>query len=264
MERRSVGEYAVTALVDTTQAYPATAVYPSAGQALGAYAGLFDAEGRVTLNFASFLVVGGGQTILVDTGLGPEHNGQFLAELRAAGVDPAAIDIVTYTHLHGDHTGWNFSRGTEDLTFPNARFLVPRLDWDHYAAQQPPSSSFERDMRPLERSGRLELIRGEYSLSSALTALPTPGHTPGHTSFALLSGTERAFILGDVVITPVDAEHPEFESSFDWDHSIATATRRATMARLAADRSLVGASHLPVPGFGHFQAEAGTHRWVPV
>ncbi len=83
MERKTVGDYRVIALVDTVQAYPATAVYPSAGQALAAYAGLFDADGRVTLNFASFLVVGGGQTILVDTGWGPEYQGQLLAELRA-------------------------------------------------------------------------------------------------------------------------------------------------------------------------------------
>lgn len=262
MERRRVGSYEIIALSDTVQSYPATAVYPRAGDALGGFGMYMDDAGAVALNFASFLVVGGGSTVLVDTGWGPEYNGQLPGELRAAGVDPGAIDIVTFTHLHGDHTGWNFARETGGLFFPNARYLVPKLDWDHYAAQQPPSSSFERDMRPLDASGRLELIDGEHAITPGVTAIPTPGHTPGHTSFAITSGGDRGFVLGDVVLTRIDAELPRLESSFDWDHAIAGSTREAVIARLAADQSLVGSSHLPPPGFGRFRIEDGRSSWL--
>jgi len=263
MERRQLGSYEVIALADTVQSYPATAVYPAAGDALAGYAAYLDATGAVALNFACFLLVGSGLTVLVDTGWGPEFDGQLPSEMKAAGVDPASVDVVTFTHLHGDHTGWNFDRGTGARFFANARYLVPRLDWEHYAAQQPPSGSFERDMRPLEATGRLELFDGGHVLAPGLTAVPTPGHTPGHTSFAIDSGGTRGFVLGDVVLTRIDAERPELDCSFDWDHAIARATREATIARLAADQSLVGASHLPAPGFGRFRVEAGRSSWQP-
>jgi hypothetical protein len=60
----------------------------------------------------------------------------------------------------------------------------------------------------------------------------------------------------------VDAEMPSLDTAFDWDHSIARATRESAIARLAADGSLVGASHLPVPGFGRFAIAGGTSRWI--
>ena len=94
------------------QTYPATAIYPSAGDTLKAFSGYMDADGGVALNFASFLVRDSGTTILVDTGWGPEPGGQLPAEMKAAGIDLATVDVVAFTHLHGDHTGWNIDRAT--------------------------------------------------------------------------------------------------------------------------------------------------------
>ena len=263
MERKRVGNVEVIALVDTIQAYPATAVYPRAGEALQRFTAYMDAEGKIALNFAAFLLVDGSRKVLVDTGWGPEYNGQLLAELAAAGVTPGEVDTVTYTHLHGDHTGWSFDRATGEPLFPNARYLVPKGDWDHYSKQSPIPASFTRDIAPLLPLNRMDLIEGEQALGPSLTTLPTPGHTPGHTSVIITSAGERGCILGDVVLTMVDAEEPSFESSFDWDHGIAGRTRAAMIARLAGERTLVGASHLPAPGFGHFVVDGGKSRWVP-
>jgi len=263
MERRKVGNVEIIALIDNVQAYPAAAVYPAAGNALARFAGYFDTNGALALNFASFLLLDGDATVLVDTGWGPEHDGQLPAELRAAGVDPAQVTVVTFTHLHGDHTGWNVDRTTGAALFPNARYLVPRADWDHYASANPKPASFIRDVEALSAGGRMELVDGEVSLSPSLTTLPTPGHTPGHTSVVISSGRERGFVLGDVVIGLPDAEMPSLQTSFDWEHGIARRTREAIIARLAADQSLVGASHLPAPGFGRFVIEGGVSSWRP-
>jgi glyoxylase-like metal-dependent hydrolase (beta-lactamase superfamily II) len=260
MQRTTVGTVEVFALVDTIEPYPAATVYPAGGEVLrGKYARYLDSEGRIALNFGCFLAVDGEAVLLVDTGWGPEHGGGLLAELAAAGVSRESVTMVLFTHLHGDHTGWRIDRATGRPTFPNARYLVPRLDWHHYSPAN--NASFERDVRPLEAAGRLELIEGERNLSSALTALATPGHTPGHTSVAILSGAERGFILGDVVISALDAEEPTLESIFDWDKSVATATRKAILARLVTERALVGASHLPAPGLGHFVRDNAGQRW---
>lgn len=263
MQKTTVGSIEVTALVDTIEAYPGSVVYPNYD--LSAYAKHLDSEGRVPLNFGSFLVRDGATLLLVDTGWGPEHNGRLLAEIAEAGVKPAEVTHVIFTHLHGDHTGWNLDRQSGRPLFPEAKFLVPKKDWDHYsaAAAVPPArnnDSFTRDVAPLEALGVLQLVEGEHTISAGLTAIPTPGHTPGHTSVVVTSGSERGFILGDVVISAIDAEDVTIRSVFDWDSDIALETRRATVERLIADGSLVGASHLPAPGLGRFVRE-GTRQW---
>lgn len=262
MERRRVGNVEIISLIDNLRTFPAAVVYPTAGEALGRFVGYLDGDGGLSLNFASFVVRDGSTTVLVDTGWGPELDGHLLTELAEAGLTPDAIDVVTFTHLHGDHTGWNLDRASGRPLFPRARYLVPKGDWDHYAAQTPPPDSFTRDMLPLQTADKLELIDGEHSISPVLTTLPTPGHTPGHTSLLISSGGERGCILGDVVISMIDAEMPSLETPFDGDQPLAIATRKAVIERLAADGSLVGASHLPVPGFGRFKIEAGASRWV--
>jgi glyoxylase-like metal-dependent hydrolase (beta-lactamase superfamily II) len=85
-----------------------------------------------------------GKTILVDTGAG---NGKdrplamfahlhtsFLTDLAAAGVAPDEVDVVINTHLHMDHTGWNtrLEEGQWVPTFPNATYLMPKIDFDFW------------------------------------------------------------------------------------------------------------------------------------
>ena len=268
MYKTSVGSIEMIALIDLVRAYPATMVYPDIGDT-SRFANYLDGEGGVALNFASFLLRDGGTTLLVDTGWGPENGGALLAELAEAGVKPAQVTHVLFTHLHGDHTGWNIDRASGRPIFSEARWLVPKADWEHYdqggrGGTGGESLSFERDVRPLEATGRLELIASETRISAGLTALDTPGHTPGHTSVVVASGGERGFILGDVSITPIDAEQPRLESVFDWDRKLAVETRIKTIDRLIGDGSLVGASHLPAPGIGRFKRMEGKQWWAGV
>lgn len=263
MERLHVGTVEIVSLSDGVDSYPAGQVYPEAADALGEVSEFLTADGKVTLNFGCFLLRADGETTLVDTGLGPEAQGALLDELAAAGVTTDAVDRVIFTHLHGDHTGWNLDRGTGRPVFANARYLVPQKDWDAAAGRDEPPASFARDVQPLEALGCLELFDGERVLSASLTALPTPGHTPGHTSIGIASNGERGCILGDAVVTPVDAARPEWRNSWDGDHAVAVATRRRLMAQLAEQSALVGASHMPPPGFGRFEVAEERFAWRP-
>ena len=240
MERRKVGSFDVIALTDTIQSYPTTSVYPGAGDVLKSFTAYVDGDGAVALNFASFLVVGGGATVLVDTGWGPEYDGQLPAELRAAGVDPGSIDIVTFTHLHGDHTGWNFARDTGARFFPNARYLVPRLDWEHLrwpaAALQLLRARYasprsQRPPRAYRRRTRAH-SRGDRDRH----AWPYPRPYELSPSVPMESGASCSVTSSS---TRIDAERPELDCSFDWDHSIARATvRPPSLASRPTSRSL--------------------------
>lgn len=260
MEKVRVGSVELVALVDNEKGYPIDSVYRGSESALAAARGYF-AEGDVLLNFGCFLIRDGASTVLVDTGWGPENGGKLLEELDAAGVHRDEIDVVTFTHLHGDHTGWNVDRSGSGPLFPAARYLVPRKDWDHYAAADPQPASFGRDMKPLEASGVVELFDGEHTISGSVVAAPTPGHTPGHTSFVIASGGERGYVLGDVVLSPADAADVSLENTFDWDNRIAAETRRTVVEQLVNDGSMVGASHLPAPGLGRFVRTEGRTAW---
>ena len=259
MQKTTVGSIELVALVDLVQTYPVSAVYPDIGDPTR-FAGYLDAESGVALGFACYLLRDGSTTLLVDTGWGPENNGRLLAELAEAGVKPGQVSHVIFTHLHGDHTGWNIDRASGRPLFPAARYLVPQKDWDEYGKGD--TASFERDVRPLEGFGCLDLFDGERTISSGLTAVPTPGHTPGHTSVAVTSAGARGFILGDVVLTPIDAEEPGLESVFDGDRQLAVATRRKTLQRLVEEDSLVAASHLPPPGLGRFVRTSAGQAWA--
>ena len=269
MQKVTIGSIDMVALIDMVAAYPAKNVYPKVADFSGVERYL-DSDGSIALNFASFLVRDGSMLLLVDTGWGPEHSGQLLKELADSGTKPGDVTHVLFTHLHGDHTGWNIDRESGNPIFANARHLVPKADWDHYEAQavearktsnKPWLGSFDRDMVPLKERGLVDLISGETNLSTSLTAIPTPGHTPGHTSLVISSNGERGIVLGDVVITPVDAERLEIENSFDWDSAIAAETRKKLVKQLVDDGSLVGASHLTVPGLGHFIRTESGQQW---
>jgi glyoxylase-like metal-dependent hydrolase (beta-lactamase superfamily II) len=258
-----IGSATVISLSDTEQPYPATTVYHEAGDALSAYAGLLTEAGEVLLNFACFVIQADGRTVLVDTGWGPGYQGRLLDELDGAGIRPEAIDAVIFTHLHGDHIGWNIVQDGDESRprFSRARYLVPEADWHHYRSQPEMPALFREQILPLESLGVMDLVDGDHVLSPSVTTVATPGHTPGHLSVAVTSGGEHGFILGDVVISAVDAQEPGWVNRFDWDQDLAVRTRNAVVDRLERERSLVGASHLPKPGLGRFVRRDGRRTW---
>lgn len=263
MERISVGNVEVIAISDSTQAYPGASVYPQAGDELERYSAYLTADGAVEMNFGCYLLRADGATVLVDTGLGPESNGALMDELAAAGVSPDEVNTVIFTHLHGDHTGWNIDRESGKPNFPSARYLVPQKDWEHYAPAAP-GGSFARDIAPLEDLGCLELIEPERRISASLVATPAPGHTPGHLGLAITSDGQKGFILGDAAISPIHVEEPDWQTGFDWDHDISRHTRNMLLDRLEAENALVAASHFPAPGLGRFVRVEGRRTWRAV
>lgn len=225
-----------------------------------------DENGRLKLSIHALIIETPGRRILVDTCLGNDKQGRniphwnarqgtFLADLAAAGYPAESIDTVLCTHLHVDHVGWNTKLvdGRWLPTFPNARYLFARREYEHWAAQEARTDMravFEDSVKPIVEAGLHELVEVDHQLCAEVRLLPTHGHTPGHCSVRISSGGEEAIITGDLAHHPCQMQHPHWNSLADMDPAAAEATRRGFFAGLVDQPVLVIGTHFAGPSAG--------------
>ena len=228
----------------------------------------------VLFNLACFLIKSDGLTIAVDTGLGPKQTpetpwGELLDDMKAHNLQPGDIDMVVMTHAHRDHVGWNLisQDGKYTPTFPNAQYYVSATDW---AACHDPALIQDRFPNapecvwPLEDLGILNLMEPDQQLTSEISTLATPGHTPGHMSLMISSQGENGLVLGDVLHNTAQIENTDWVSRADIDPAQTRITRRNLMDRLEREGIPVAAVHLARPGFGRIVRENGRRFWQAV
>ena len=217
-----VGNVEILALSDGSIRFTPADFFPTIpAEAWDPYREYFTPEGEMIMNLGCFLLRSEGKTILIDTGLGIDtghldtlDKGKLLDDFSAKGVSRDEVDVVGITHLHIDHVGWNFlyddggdgqeseveRSGEPRATFSNARYWVANADWRVFtrgALRKRPY--IPAQVLPLQDQGILELFEGEQQITGEVSTLPTPGHTPGHTSFLVASQGERAVITGDAI-----------------------------------------------------------------
>ncbi|MEO5641391.1 MAG: MBL fold metallo-hydrolase [Sphingomicrobium sp.] len=237
-------------------------------------------EGGLLVSVHAFVVESAGRRILVDTCLGNDkkrhteawnmRNSSFLDDLTAAGFAPDTIDIVVCTHLHVDHVGFNtmLVDGQWVPTFPNARYLFGRIEWDHWrheleeeeklaeagddhAAQLLQVGEVMGDsVLPIIAAGLNELVEVDHRITPEIWLQPTPGHTPGHVSVHIRSGGEEAIITGDMVHHPLQCAFPELGAHVDWSQAASGATRRTFFGENADRPILILGTHFPTPTGG--------------
>ncbi|WP_430786123.1 MBL fold metallo-hydrolase [Actinoplanes sp. G11-F43] len=237
------GDLTVLALSDATGVYqrPLREIFPGAGDEEWQGAG----ESPWHLDFRCFLVRDSGATMLVDTGLGPSSDwspepGRLPGLLDEAGVTPDDITRVLLTHLHTDHIGWAVVDG--EPTFPEAEYLLQRAEFD--AVQEHYPWLPDTLIGPLLKRDQLRLLDGRTTLDPGITALPTPGHTPGHQSVLITGGRGDDLVLtGDVVQHAVQLRNPAISYDHDADPEQARRTRRELLAR----GGVLGTAHLTTP-----------------
>ena len=237
-----------------------------------AYADHLTPDGLIRMNVGSFIIRVGDDVALVDTGLGegdhPFDNsewGLLAADLAAKGIAPDEINKVLITHLHRDHVGWNMVEkdGAPAPFFPNAMYYIPQADWDVFTrrAGMRMFAYIAEQVKPLMELDLLEFVEGEKPIGDCLTALPTPGHTPGHTSVLVSSADESAIILGDAAHVPAQAHHTDWSPRADTDPELSRQNRADLFDRMEKDHSLVVSGHFPVPGFGRLVRVEGRRYW---
>jgi len=236
-----------------------------------------DENGKLRLSIHALIVETPTKRIIVDTCLGNDKDRDiptwshlqtsFLADLAAAGYPRETIDTVLCTHLHVDHVGWNtmLVDGRWLPTFPNARYLLGRAEFDYWQAEEadtaaPERSPFHDSVKPVWEAGLVDLVETDHAICPEVTLEPTLGHTPGHVSVRIHSGGADALITGDFIHHPCQLTHPEWATPADFDPAASTATRRRMFGTLAGSQTLVIGTHFPAPTAGHVVRDGEVYR----
>ncbi|MYC05656.1 MAG: MBL fold metallo-hydrolase [Chloroflexi bacterium] len=279
----TIGNVEILALSDGSIRFAPTDFFPSIPkEAWEPYSADLTPDGEMVMNLGCFLLRSEGKTVLIDTGLGLDSGhldtlemGRLLTDMQEKGISRDDVDVVGITHLHIDHVGWNFMydddgeqdseverSGAAQATFANARYWVNNLDWRVFtrgALRRRPYISAQ--VLPLQEQGILELFEGERQITSEISTLPTPGHTPGHTSFLISSQGERAVITGDAIHARAQAQETHWSPQADSKPDISAESRRILLERIESESAMLISGHFPAPGFGTLVRVEGKRYW---
>ncbi|MBP6117342.1 MAG: MBL fold metallo-hydrolase [Neisseriaceae bacterium] len=277
-QRLMIGDIEVTALYDG-HAPAATNVFTGIDQAVAEQILSDDFvpnPSSIDMTITAYLVKTRTNLVLVDAGASQCHGdnaGSLIQNLRAAGYQPRQIDTILITHLHGDHVCGISQQGRR--LFPNATVYLAEAEADFWLSQdandedlvaaQPSIKMAQEALAPYIRRQRLQTFGPTQTHISGIQIVPTAGHTPGHTVYAVNSNNERLFLWGDLLHNnAIQFPNPEVTLRFDIDPAQARATRLALLNTLAAEKIWIGGPHLPFPGLGRIRAEGSGYVWVPV
>jgi glyoxylase-like metal-dependent hydrolase (beta-lactamase superfamily II) len=228
------------------------------------------------------IVVNTGQNlVLIDTGTGEAafqstkgSSGQLMTNLAAAGIDPQAIDTVIISHYHGDHVN-GLLKADSSLAFPSAEILVPAGEHKFWMDDGEMSRAPKGRMEGLFKNNR-RVFSGEVmkrlrpydegkEVVPGITAVGTPGHSAGHNSHIVASGSSKVYVQADVTHVPfLFARNPGWHAFYDQDPVMAEATRRKVYDMLVAEKMLVQGFHYPFPSLAYVEKSGSGYREIAV
>ena len=233
-------------------------------------------DGLLRSAVQAFVVQSGPRRIVVDTCIGndktrtiPVFNDlqtPFLDRMAEAGFPVESIDTVLCTHLHVDHVGWNTKlvNGRWEPTFPNARYLFGRVEWEHWsgdAANHYDGDVIGDSVRPIVDRSLCDFVEMDHRITNEVCLVPTPGHTPGHVSVDIRSAGHRAVITGDSMHHPIQCCEPDLSCRFDVTPARAASTRREFLAAHAGTPVLVIGTHFAAPTGGWVETDGEVWRF---
>lgn len=283
--RMKLGDFEVTALSDGTLSLPVfdvlTNTKPGEVEKL-----LADAFVKAPLDASvnAFLIKPAGlrldKLILVDTGAGELYGptvNKLVASIKAAGYEPQQITDILITHIHTDHTG-GLMDGSK-MVFPNAVIHLDKREVEFWLnpanldkVEEGRKEVFKKlfreaaaKVKPYVDAGKVKIFDGDTQLFPGIRSIAAPGHTPGHSFYAIESKGEKMVFWGDIMhVAEVQFPNPSITVTFDVDSKAAAAQRQKAFADAAKNGYWVAPAHVSFPGIGHLRADGTGYRWIPI
>jgi glyoxylase-like metal-dependent hydrolase (beta-lactamase superfamily II) len=219
------------------------------------------------------LVRDGERTIIFDVGSGANFMpsaGKLGDALDALNVDAASVTHVVFTHAHPDHL-WGVLDEFDDPFFPEANYMIGKNEWDYWvnpktvetigATRQSFAAGAARNLKAIE--DKISFFKDGEEILPGVQARETPGHTPGHMSFEVKSGSDSVMIVGDAIVNHhIAFERPNWPSGSDQDSALGAKTRAVLLDQLAAEKMRIIGYHMPYPGIGYAEKKDGGYRFV--
>lgn len=225
----------------------------------------------VRMPFNVLLLDWNGSYVLIDTGA-PGRNGApppLLAHLQTLGLAPEKIAHLILTHAHFDHVGGLLDAAGQP-TFSRAVHHVLKAEADFWMAAAPDLSRVRVPSGGMVSTARRVFERIAFTdatpgadIVPGITALLSPGHTPGHMTLRLTSKTSTLYHIADLCHhAPLLMEHPDWTVGSDSDPALAVRTRQTVYKALADSRERLFGFHLPFPGLGSIARSATGYHWI--
>jgi glyoxylase-like metal-dependent hydrolase (beta-lactamase superfamily II) len=245
-----------------------------------------DAKNRIPLGMRCLLIEHPDGLVLVDTGAGDKETEKFYgiygienapvgdagptqleSALAEAGFGAGDVSVVINSHLHFDHAGGNTRRGPNGqpvLSFPNARYVARRGEWDwaHHTNERTAASYFGHNYDPVQAASRLELVDSEGEVVPGISLRHTPGHTPHHQGILVESGADRLFFLADLAPTAAHVPLP-WIMGYDVEPLVTLETKRRVWAEAADEGWLVMFEHDATNAFGRIVRDGKGYGCTP-
>lgn len=282
--RYNVGTHQITVVNDGVTVVPRPDNYvanASKDEVSKAFADNYMPADKATQSYSPIVVNTGSKLVVIDTGLGPatyEQSkgklGQFQTNLAAAEIDRNNVDIVVISHFHGDHINGLLTADNKSA-YPNAEIMVPSTEWKFWMDDGEMSkgmgnpvleNSFKNARRVFDALGRkVTQYDAGKEVAPGITSVASPGHTPGHTSYIVASGSEKLLVQVDITAGAafLFVKNPDWQLLFDVDKPLAVQTRRKLYDMAIAERMPIQAFHAGFPGLVRVEKDGNGYRWVP-
>lgn len=273
--RMQLGDFEITALNDGTVNLPVDKLLIGPAPTIQSLLARSYLKPPVETSVNGYLINTGTKLVLIDTGaaslFGPTL-GKLVANLKASGYQPEQVDEIYITHMHPDHVG-GLVAGDKPV-FPNAIVRADTREGGFWLSKEKmdaaPADSkgfFQGAMaslNPYVAAGKLKPFDGETELVPGIKAIPAPGHTPGHTIYAVESQGNKMVVWGDLMhVAAVQFAMPSVTIQFDSDPKAAMPQRRKNYADAAKKGYYVAVAHVAFPGIGKLRSDGKGYAWVP-
>ena len=231
-------------------------------------------DGKILNCYTVTFARNGNQLVMFDSGNGEgglPFSGLLAENMKAAGIEHKDITNVIITHFHPDHIFGLMTKANEQL-YPNIQIMVPSAEYkfwvdpDTIAKLSPGRQGLaKRIQATLPNWKNIKQFEADTEVLSGIRALPTYGHTPGHTSMHISSGNQQLIVMADVTNVPaMNMRNPGMHLAFDQDPKLAESNRRKIFDRVVADKVTCTGYHWGMPGAGTVQKDGKGYVLVPV